>query len=108
MPARIVDISDRSVTLPEFLIVDSSLLLEVAGPPSSSRPERAIATSFLQKASSEALRGNMLLIVPLLVMEECLFKIIQWRYEAVLSSSAPGRKTRWHDDGYKVNPSLIQ
>lgn len=103
MPATIMDMGDPKTPLPEFLVVDSSLLLELlAG--SATTPRQRAAALFLNRVSQEATKGALLLLVPLLVMEECLYKIIQWKYEALFGLGF----ANWHQAGYKKNPQLIQ
>jgi len=85
---------DPGTPLPEFAILDTSLLLEL------SLQSQSAAVSFLNRLASAALGGNALLLVPLLVIEECYFKLIQIQYE-----NAGYRN--WHYDGYKPHPHLI-
>ena len=103
MPAVLRDIGNPNVPLPEFLVVDTSLLLQLRP---GSRPSRLqlAATDFLKRLAGEAVKGNILILVPLLVLEECYFKIIQWRYEAVSGAGFHN----WHDLGYKQNPGLLR
>jgi hypothetical protein len=102
MPATIRDMGDANLPLPDFLVADTSLLLGLS--PRVAAPRRQqIARSFLKRASQAALLGDLLLMVPLLVMEECYFKLMQSFYEERFGPGA----ANWHDKGYKQNPQLI-
>jgi len=94
MPASLHDMGDASTPLPELIILDTSVLLELSN---RSHPE---ALSFLGRLTQQALRGNALILVPLLVMEECYFKLIQGQYEKA------GYK-QWYHEGYKAHPEQI-
>ncbi len=94
----VVNLADSSTPLPDYFVVDASLLLVLR---SGSRHRRqASATSFLQRVARECLAGNMVCIAPTLVLEECYFKIIQ-------ASIAGLTTTHWHRH-YKSNPQVIQ
>lgn len=100
MSAVIRRMSDPAIQLPEVIVVDSSILLSPIIPLNDLR---WINTSnFLQRLHNEALLANILILVPLKVMEECYHKIIQLYYES------NGYKGDWLRAGYKRNPTLIQ
>lgn len=102
MPATIRDMGNANVPLPEFLVTDTSLLLGLSAQSASSVRQR-VAAGFLRRAAQAAQSGDLLILVPLLVMEECYFKLLQALYEAQFGRGA----TNWHDIGYKQNPQLI-
>ena len=85
--------------------MDTSLLLGLS--PRVAATHRGqiaqIANAFLKRVTQAARANNLLLLVPLLVMEECYFKLIQIQYEARFGVGRP----QWHDIGYKQNPQLI-
>jgi len=94
MPANLLNMRDAQVALPEWVVLDTSVVLEVAN---KSAPE---VLAFLRRLAQEALGGRTLILVPLLVMEECYFKLIQYHYERA------GFK-KWHDEGYKAHPEML-
>lgn len=98
MPATLRDMGDVSLSLPDYLILDTSVVYLLITPPTDER--EATALSFLKRISQEASNGNILLLVPVVVLEECYFKIIQQGYES-------GGYKKWHTDGYKAHPELI-
>lgn len=99
MPATLRDMGDVTLPLPDYLILDTSIVYLLIVPPADKR--ESIAVSFLKRVSREASAGNILLLVPTIALEECYFKIIQQGYESL------GYK-KWHTDGYKAYPELIK
>ena len=102
MPAILQDINDTSAPIPEFVIIDASLILEL---PSStvSNPSRSYVTSFLNRLRNEALNGSVIPLLPHLALEECLFKICQRYFQSISNISS----LSWHQY-YKQNPSSIR
>lgn len=94
-----VNLADPHAPLPDYLVVDASLLLVLLS--GSSHPHRAAATAFLHRVGNECLNGNMVCLAPTLVLEECYFKIIQWYIKKRLASAS------WHQY-YKKKPQVIQ
>jgi len=94
----VVNLADSSAPLPDYLIIDTSLLLVLR--PGSRHPHQADAIAFLQRVARECLAGNMVCLAPTLVLEECYFKIIQAYIEGLT-------RTIWHQY-YKLNPQVIQ
>jgi len=104
MPAILVNIADARARLPEFIVLDASLVLELR-PGSSTRrphPNHTLATNFLTRLSSAAQGGSVKPILPLLAFEECYFKLCQWALEPF---SGP-LGISWHTY-YKRNPNVL-
>jgi len=101
MSAIIRDIRDTSVQLPESLVIDTSLLLELVplDPPHSFH---TIAINFLNRLRKAAHLGQVIPLIPYLVLEEFYFKICQ-KY---LVSLANQSGIRWNEY-YKQNPESI-
>jgi hypothetical protein len=93
---------DTRAPLPEYLIVDASLLLVSTVP--TNNPAKHIGSAFLKRIATAALRGDLLILVPILVLEECFFKIICYSYEALGYNKKAG--SSFHA-GYKQHPELI-
>ena len=100
MAATIRHMGDPNTPLPDCLVVDTSLLLALITP--QSRPSHVTGVAFLNKIAPIARNYELLILVPVLVIEECFYKLIQWYY---LSQGYTSRN--WHSDGYKQNPHLI-
>jgi len=82
MPAIIRDISDPNLPFPDFLILDTSLLLElVANIPHHNQHE--IAVNFLYRLRGGASRDEVIPIIPYLVLEEFYFKICRLYLDSV-------------------------
>jgi predicted nucleic acid-binding protein len=94
----VVSLTNPSVLLPDYLIIDASLLLVLLT--GSSHRHHAAATAFLHRVGKECTNGNMVCLAPTLVLEECYFKIIQWCIERIAGGD-------WHPY-YKRNPQVIQ
>jgi predicted nucleic acid-binding protein len=92
-----VDLSDPNTPLPEFLMVDASLLLVLR--PGSTHRHRTAAQAFLRRVGQASLDGHMMCLVPGLVLEECYFKIIQAQIRRL--------DPNWHAH-YKAHPQVIQ
>jgi hypothetical protein len=116
--ATILDLGDPNLSLPEFLLLDASILLEVRSVPGVSlSPRGTIATQFLRRMQQACLDGNTIPLVCPLTLEECYFKIIQWQYMndpslgaqratiAATQGKQPNRVS-WHDL-YKSRPQQI-
>ena len=97
-----LDIGDPSLRLPEFLVLDASLVLELT--PSQDRPHKhhALAANFLNRLRQVARSGLTIPLLPLLAFEECYFKLCQ----RVIAATSP-KSEIWHLY-YKKNPSVIQ
>jgi predicted nucleic acid-binding protein len=102
MPARLVDIADTSLPLPEFLVLDASLVLELA-PTAGKNPNHGAAVAFLQRISAAAHLGHTMPLLPLLAYEECYFKLCQRHLSALASTR--GKKWHWY---YKDSPGAIR
>ena len=103
MSATLLDISDYSIPLPEFIVLDASLVLELTPSPSQPHRNHAVAIAFLQRLEINAQQGRVKPILPLLAFEECYFKICQ----RVLIAYAQMVGEKWHDY-YKKNPLVIR
>jgi predicted nucleic acid-binding protein len=95
MAALLRDLRDPNVGLPEFSILDTTILLKLI------QPTGAAVKDFMARLTQQALRGKAMILVPILVMEESYFKLIQWHYKS------KGYTTDWHNDGYKAHPELL-
>jgi predicted nucleic acid-binding protein len=82
-----------------FIIIDTSLLLELV-PSMPTHPHHEIAVSFLNRLRSAALRGDVIPIIPYLVLEEFYFKIC-WVYLRSAAGQDPWKQY------YKQNPQCI-
>jgi predicted nucleic acid-binding protein len=102
MTADIRDMGNVHVPLPEMLVADTSLLLSLAH--AMPRSQQRVASDFLTRLANAAIKGEALILVPLLVMEECYFKLLQVQYEAIYGRGI----AKWHDEGYKKHPELIR
>lgn len=102
MPAIFQDIRNPSTQIPEFVIIDASLVLELPTSPVS-RPSRGFAVSFLNRLRNDAISGTVIPLLPHLALEECMFKICQRHFIRI--SQRTGIK--WHEY-YKQNPSSIR
>lgn len=104
MPANVHDINDASFALPEFVLLDASIILELSPDPAHSHPKHTAAVNFLSRLQVEAINGNVLPVLPIEALEECYFKIAkriifkQWKLA--------GRKGSW-DNYYKSHPNII-
>jgi len=94
----VVNLADPNAPLPDYLVVDASLLLVLRS--RSQHPHQAHAIAFLQRVGQECLAGNTVRLAPTLVLEECYFKIVQAYIEGLAH-------TLWHRY-YKLNPQVIQ
>jgi hypothetical protein len=97
----LVNIADPNCLLPEMLIIDASLLLEVRLNTKSSKAPTVI--QFTQRLNAEATAQRILCVAPPSTFEECYFKLIQNEY----SKAAQPLGIPWHEH-YKRNPHLIQ
>ena len=101
MPATLVDIADASFSLPEFIVLDASLVLELRPGSTTGHTRHILATNFLTRLSSAAQGGSVKTILPLLAFEECYFKLCQWTLRPLCG---PG--ITWHEY-YKRNPNAL-
>jgi predicted nucleic acid-binding protein len=101
MPARILDISDQNIGFPDFIVLDTSIVLELTPNPSSPHPHHDLAVNIFNRLSPLAQQGQIILLLPLLAFEECLFKLCQRDIQARSQSQA-----RWLDF-YKRDPQVI-
>ena len=90
MPAKFQDIYDASVKLPDFIVVDASLFLELAPSNPKSNFHHGAASSFLARAQSSALNGSLVVILPLVALAECYHNICRWIIEPVAKASKSG------------------
>jgi hypothetical protein len=101
MPARILDISNPNLRFPEFIILDASIVLELTPSPSNPHPHHDLAVGIFNRLSPFAQLGQVMLLLPLLAFEECLFKLCVWEIQAYTPNQAT-----WHVF-YKNNPEVI-
>lgn len=80
--ATVVNLRDSNLPLPAFLLFDASILLATRSVPGAPVPPRsADAIQFLRRVQQACHNGNTIPLVCVLTLEECYFKIIQWRYQ---------------------------
>jgi predicted nucleic acid-binding protein len=102
MAAIIHDIRDSRLPLPDFLVLDASLLLELRPDLTNNRPNHLVAINFLDKLSNAAKTGETIPLLPLLAFEECYFKLCV----GILTQYSKNTSQNWHDY-YKNNPKAI-
>lgn len=117
--ATILDLRDPSLSLPEFLVVDASVLLAVRSVPGAPPSSQSVAAKqFLGSVKQACLSGDTIALVCILTLEECYFKIISWRYrndsslgkERAVVARRSGKQpseVRWHEL-YKFYPRCIR
>lgn len=102
MTAILRDINNLKDPLPEFLIIDTSIILELyTGVPTTKNHNQII--SFLDSLRKASLKGDTIPLLPYIVLEELYFRICQ--IELTKLASMDGK--RWHDL-YKEKPELIK
>lgn len=102
MSAILQDIRDPLIPLPEFLIVDTSLILRIV-PAFSQHPQYNVAIDFLRRLQVAAHQGLVMPLLPLLVLEEFYFKIC----ESYLLDASQSAGINYWPNYYKQNPSAI-
>jgi hypothetical protein len=117
--ATVLDLSDPRLSLPDFILVDASVLLETRTP-SGAPPSRrqAAVNQFLRLVQQAIIDGNTIALACTLTLEECYFKILQ--ANLMDPTSAPNERSAvarrlnlapnrvsWHQL-YKDFPLLIQ
>ena len=103
MPANFLDISDASIPLPEFIILDASIVLELTPEPAHPHKNHVLAVNFLHRINGAAQQGGVKPVLPLLAFEECYFKIAK----RILESYGKLAGVPWHIY-YKQNPQSIR
>ena len=103
MPATLLDIGDPALPLPEFLVLDASIVLELTPDPINPHPHHLLAVNFLHRLQLAAQEGRAKPILPLLAFEECYFKLCK----RVLTAYGQLAGVPWHVY-YKTNPLSIR
>lgn len=103
MPANLLDISDSHVPIPEFIVLDASIVLELRPSPAT-HPHHIFAVNFLNRLRNLANAGQVMPLLPLLAFEECYFKICQSIIKA--EKRRANFPNNWHNY-YKSNPQVI-
>ncbi len=109
----LIDIADPHCKLPDVLILDASVLLELRSS-TKTGGGRYYVTQFLKRISKESLSGNILCLTPVSTLDECYFMILKTAYENELTTHRvrlqnkyPAKRTiTWHDL-YKDSSHLI-
>lgn len=101
MPARILDISNPNIHFPDFIVLDASIILELTPSPSYSHNHHTLAVNLFNRLRPLAQQGQVMLLLPLLAFEECLFKLC----EKEIRAQTP-QQVSWHEF-YKNNPQVI-
>ncbi|MBI3360888.1 MAG: hypothetical protein HY023_07240 [Chloroflexi bacterium] len=104
MPASLLDIGDPNLLLPEFLVLDASLVLELVPDPAHLHKHHALAVAFLNRLRSAARQEIVKPILPLLAFEECYFKLCK---RVLIEYGRLAGGVRW-DRYYKANPLAIR
>ena len=103
--AAVINLKDPSNRLPEWLFVDTCVLLGALAPRHTGLRRSAEAEGLLRLIRSAALQGTAYAITSVHVVEECFFKIIQAHLvRETMRQQRPSRQ--WHRL-YKEQPSLI-
>jgi hypothetical protein len=103
MPANLLDIDDPNLNIPEFIVLDASIVLELRTT-RIAQPRQKSAASFLNRLRNLTLSGHVMPLLPLLAFEECYFKICQSIIKTEKQrANSPGD---WHVY-YKNNPNVI-
>jgi predicted nucleic acid-binding protein len=105
MPATLIDISDPNLEFPDFLVLDASLVLELALSPENHHHYHAAAINFLRRLQPLARQEQVMPLLPLLAFEECYFKICRLEIESYLSNIKNNQF--WHTY-YKQNPQILE
>jgi hypothetical protein len=103
MPATLLNISDSTIPLPEFLILDASLVLELTPDPAQPHKHHTLAVNFIHRLRVATQTGNVKPILPLLAFEECCFKLSK----RILTAYGHLNGVPWHIY-YKENPLSIR
>lgn len=103
MSAQFRNIGDASIPLPEFIVLDASVILSTAPSIVTTSPRHEMARNFLSQRLLPAVRaGRVLAILPYIAYEECLFKVCEASIGTFARAGTP-----WHVF-YKQSPSVIQ
>jgi len=103
MPSILLDISNPNLNIPELLVLDASLILELTPNPVRPHPHHTLAVNFLNRLQAAAQQGQVMTLLPRLAFEECYFKICL----RFLVPDAKRVGMHWHDY-YKKNPTAIR
>jgi predicted nucleic acid-binding protein len=103
MPVKLLDMGDPGLALPEFVVLDASVILELTPDPNHPHPNHVAAKTFLQKLEIQAQQGIVKPILPLLAFEECYFKVCK----RALTAYARLAREEWHVY-YKRNPLTLR
>jgi len=107
MGAAIMDFTDPAIPLPAFLVVDTSVWLNALRPNAPQQPpHHQDACDFVKRLEAEAIAGGTIALVTLPVLEECIFKILQFNFKAEAVSR--GLKPHQWPDVYKDSPDVIE
>src|SRR5262245_14754980 len=93
MAATLVELADPSVALPDFLVLDATIVVEWFAPPQCRTPtvDFAAVSAFGRRVRAAALGGTTLVILPQLALEECFHVQAKW----VLKSPAKSAANDW-------------
>jgi len=104
MPATIVNLTDTSISVPEWLVLDTSLLIEPDAPPSGqSKNHHAACLTFLGRIGQAIRAERTLAVVPYFAYEEAIHVLL--RYE--LSRLATARAFSDWKALYKADPNSV-
>ena len=106
MSATVLDFRDLTIPLPAFLIVDTSIWLQaLRADVADQSPHHQDASDFVARLEMEAIADRTIVLVTGPVLEECIFKILQFNF--VTEAKKKGLKPREWRDVYRNNPGLI-
>ena len=104
MTANVIDINDPNLQLPEFIVLDASIVLWLRPNHPQNHPNSNIAIQFFNRLQHLVNQGRVKPILPLLAFEECLFKICQLEIKAHIQNI--GLNIDWKRY-YKQNPQAL-
>ena len=97
--------NDSSIAMPEFIVLDASVILELRPPiQNPPHPNHVAANSFLNRLRPFAATGNSMPILPLLAFEEICFKLCQ---QVIVSKLKANNSSMYWHHYYKNNPQII-
>ncbi|MFW6042527.1 MAG: hypothetical protein ACOC9C_02470 [Chloroflexota bacterium] len=99
MAATLHDMADPRIPLPDFLVLDASVILRLH--PHLTHRYQTVAQNFLTRAQRSARRNEVLLLLPYLALEECYFNICKFVLQDIC-----GQGNYWHEY-YKNNPHQL-
>ena len=104
MAATLADMS--SATLPEFIVLDASVVSEWAAPATERQPHYAVNLAFMGRLSAAARDDQTLVVLPMLALIEVFHAQCKWVLKPQWLALPKPRPKSWMDY-QKANPSAI-